>query len=165
MAKNTSPLLPSTQNLLEQLGERLGLARRRRKLTAAQVAERAGMAPLTLRNVEAGKPGVVIGSYLSVMQALGLEGDLALVGKEDPLGRQLQDMGLSARAGASVRVRADLSSSGPPLPPWGTEQTAQARKPAAAPPSLNVGSKGFVTTSDLSALLKPMARRPGKKKG
>lgn len=91
MAKTTSPLLPATSTLLKLLGERLRLARLRRQLSAKQVAERAGMAPMTLRNVEHGGAGVTIGAYVAVMQVLGIEQDLNLLAAADSVGRALQD--------------------------------------------------------------------------
>jgi transcriptional regulator with XRE-family HTH domain len=91
MAKKTSPLLPATTLGLNRFGERLRLARLRRQLTAKQVAERAGMTAVTLRNLEQGGSGVTIGAYLAVMQVLGIEQELDLLAKDDSLGRELQD--------------------------------------------------------------------------
>ena len=73
MAKKTAPLLPTTENLLRQFGDRLRLARLRRRLSAKHVAERVGMAPMTLRSLERGGSGVTMGAYLAVMQVLGSE--------------------------------------------------------------------------------------------
>src|SRR5258706_9573621 len=98
MAKKTAPLLPSANELLHHFGERLRLARLRRRLSAKQVAERAGMAPMTLRSLERGGSGVTMGAYLAVMQVLGVEKDLDLLGKADPVGRELQDAQLPAHA-------------------------------------------------------------------
>src|SRR5947199_8010493 len=96
MAKKTAALLPATDELLRQFGDRLRLARLRRRFSAKQVAERAGMSPMTLRSLERGGSGVTIGAYLAVMQVLGIEQDLNLLGKADPVGRQLQDAQLTA---------------------------------------------------------------------
>jgi transcriptional regulator with XRE-family HTH domain len=104
MPRRISPLLPSTDELLRQLGERLRLARLRRRLSAKHVATRAGMAPMTLRSVERGGSGVTIGAYLAVMQVLGVEKDLDLLAAADPTGRSLQDARLSAHRKAEPRM-------------------------------------------------------------
>jgi len=87
-------LLPTTSKILNRLGENLRLARKRRKLTSAQVAERAGIARSTLQLIEKGEPGVAMSSYLQVLFVLGLEKDLLQIAIDDELGRKLQDIEL-----------------------------------------------------------------------
>ena len=53
------------------------------------LAERAGMTRNTLRSIERGKSGVTLGAYANVLFCLGLENDLRLIGKDDPLGTQI----------------------------------------------------------------------------
>jgi transcriptional regulator with XRE-family HTH domain len=85
---------PSEQRRLQALGDRLRLARKRRRLPMQAVAARAGISRQTLYNVENGDPSVTLGSYLRVLAVLGLEQDLERLAAEDPLGRRLQDLAL-----------------------------------------------------------------------
>jgi transcriptional regulator with XRE-family HTH domain len=88
-------LLPKLTKILEEVGENIKLARLRRKLTAEQVSERAGISRSTLWQVEKGLPSVSFGTYAQVLFVLGLEKDLLLIAKDDILGRKLQDAELS----------------------------------------------------------------------
>lgn len=91
MAKKQPVVFPKSEEILSELGENIRLARLRRKLTAAQVAERAGMSRKSLARIEQGHPGAGIGHYLNVLNVFGLERDLLLLAKDDVLGRKLQD--------------------------------------------------------------------------
>lgn len=98
MSKKATILLPQTQEILNQMGEQIRLARLRRHLSAELVAERAGISRMTLSNIEKGSPSVAIGSYAAVLHALnGMDKDLLLVAKDDELGRKLQDLELPTR--------------------------------------------------------------------
>jgi transcriptional regulator with XRE-family HTH domain len=88
------PLLPKLQNILGQMGENIKLARLRRRLTADQVAERAGITRTTLWNIEKGSSQVAMGSYCQVLFVLGLADDLLKIATDDVFGRKLQDAGL-----------------------------------------------------------------------
>jgi transcriptional regulator with XRE-family HTH domain len=87
-------LLPKQAKIMAELGENIKLARLRRKLTAGQVAERAGISRRTLVSLEKGAPSVAMGTYVQVLFVLGLSDDLLNVAKDDVLGRKLQDAGL-----------------------------------------------------------------------
>lgn len=107
MGKNTVVLLPSVQKVLTELGENIKLARLRRGLSSELVAERAGISRATLVNVEKGSPSVAMGIYMSVLNSLGLEKDILLVGKDDELGRKLQDLQLVTRKRAPKTNKED----------------------------------------------------------
>lgn len=104
MSKKAVVLLPQTEEILEQMGEQIKLARLRRKLSMDLVAERAGISRTTLWAVEKGSPSVAIGIYAAVLHALNnMEKDLLLIAKDDELGRKLQDLGLVAKKRAPKR--------------------------------------------------------------
>ena len=99
-------LLPRLQRLLTEVGENLRLARLRRKLSAAQVAERAGISRPTLLAVEKGSATVSMGTYLMVLFVLGLEKSLLQLAADDELGRKLQDAGLVVKERAPKQPKA-----------------------------------------------------------
>lgn len=105
MAKNTmgTKLPRKLEQKMSVVGEQIKLARLRRNLSMAQVAERASCSSLTLSRVEKGLPTVSIGIYLRVLYALQLEDDILLLAKEDKLGRMLQDLNLIKRERASKK--------------------------------------------------------------
>lgn len=104
MTKKKTIILPKTRHILDEVGENIKLARLRRKFSSQQVAERANISRPTLIAIEKGKPTVSIGSYLLVLQVLGLEKDLLLVAKDDELGRKLQDASINTNYRAPKRI-------------------------------------------------------------
>ena len=105
MAKNTmgTKLPRKLEQRMEIVGEQIKLARLRRNLSVAQVAERATCSPLTVLRIEKGAPTVAIGIYLRVLYALQLDEDILWIAKEDRLGKSLQDLTLKSRERASKK--------------------------------------------------------------
>ena len=69
--------LPSSlRRTLRKLGEDVSVARRKRSLTAAMVAERVGVSRSTYLKVERGDPSVAMGTYAMTLFVLGLDGSL-----------------------------------------------------------------------------------------
>lgn len=91
------PMYLSQEKLLSNLGERLRLARLRRKLGIDVTCERAAISRMTLYRVEAGSASVALGTLLRILTVLGLEADLDLLARDDKLGRLLQDRDLAPR--------------------------------------------------------------------
>ncbi len=100
MARTVPPLLPRVSRVLRAMGDRVRQARLRRAYSAETVAQRAGIARMTLMRVERGDPAVALGIYARVLQALGLEAGLDYIATDDELGRKLQDAQLGERARA-----------------------------------------------------------------
>lgn len=79
---------------MEELGENIKLARKRRKLTTVQVSERADIDRTTLYKIEKGNSSVTIGAYFNVLRVLGLQDDFLKIAADDEFGRKLQDLDL-----------------------------------------------------------------------
>ena len=89
----------AVRKALGQLGSDLRDARRRRRLPMAVIADRAFTSRATLQRVEAGDPGVSMGIYAAVLQALGLLEPLGRLADPaiDTVGRALADEFLPQR--------------------------------------------------------------------
>ena len=92
------------EDKMKVVGEQTRLARLRRDLSIAQVAERATCSPVTISRVEKGAPTVAIGIYLRVLYALQLDDDILLLAQKDEIGRGLQDLRLKQRERASKKM-------------------------------------------------------------
>lgn len=116
MPRKPPLVFPQEQRLLSELGERLRLARKRRKLSNEVVAQRAGISRTTVYKVEAGDPGATLGSYVRVLAVLGLEGDLRQLASDDRVGRKLQDLALEPAPAARRRKSPPASATTPEDP-------------------------------------------------
>ena len=92
----------AAQNL-QIVGEQIRLARLRRDLSIAQIAERAMCNELSVMRVERGTPTVSMGIYLRILFALGLDESILCLAKDDEMGRTLQDLDLKHRQRASKK--------------------------------------------------------------
>ena len=106
MPKKSPIQFPATARQLAALGERLRLARLRRRYSAAAVAVRAGITRVTLARVEKGDARTSLGAFVAVLRVLGLHGGLDGLAKDDELGRKLQDLSLAVRRAAPRRQAA-----------------------------------------------------------
>lgn len=94
MKTKKQSILPKFNKVLEQMGGNIKIARKRRRLTMIQVAERADISRSTLHLIEKGNPGVAMGAYFNVIRVLGLQNDILKIAADDEFGRKLQDLEL-----------------------------------------------------------------------
>ena len=94
MSTKKQIIFPKHKKILEIFGENIKLARKRRKLTTIQVAERADISRNTLYLIEKGNPGVSVGAVFNVMRVLGLQDDFLKLAADDEFGRKLRDIEL-----------------------------------------------------------------------
>ncbi|WP_096780263.1 helix-turn-helix domain-containing protein [Zobellella denitrificans] len=132
--KRQAVVFPKEQKILQQLGENIRLAMKRRKITQTMIAERTGLSKPTLRNIERGESTVSIGHYLRVLAVLGLAEDLAKVALDDAMGRKLQDIALlkTTQPGARPASGRPSSTSGGMPPPPTPKASAPASQPASS---------------------------------
>jgi transcriptional regulator with XRE-family HTH domain len=125
MSKKSISLYPNQAAQMAAFGDRIRLARQRRKLTTTLFAERMGVSRETLRRVENGDSAVAFGTYLSGLQALGMSQDVDSLASNDVLGQKLQDAALVKQQRKSLPSKD--SQSAHPIP---DDQTVNAAQPS-----------------------------------
>lgn len=108
-----APTLPvPVRRALRKLGEDIRDARRRRRIPVAIMAERASISRTTLNKVEKGEPGVSVGTYATVLFALGLADRLAALAdaSTDVVGLELEEEHLPQRIRGPRKARAAPSA-------------------------------------------------------
>ena len=98
-ARKSIPLPFPVLRALRKLGQDIRDARRRRRIPAAILAERASIVRVTLNKIERGDAGVHIGNYAAVLFALGLVDRIADLADatHDKVGRDLEEERLPER--------------------------------------------------------------------
>jgi transcriptional regulator with XRE-family HTH domain len=87
---DTAPL--AVRDGARRIGERVALARKRRRLTLRELASKAGISYDTARAVEAGNLQTGLGAYLAALWAMGLEAEFEAIAdpERDDEGKQLE---------------------------------------------------------------------------
>ncbi|HEY5473162.1 MAG TPA: helix-turn-helix transcriptional regulator [Candidatus Limnocylindrales bacterium] len=101
MTRPARDLYPKTAERARALGERLRVARLRRRITEGEMAVRVGVSRPTIRRLESGDLTVSLAVLARMLEVLALDSDLNLVAQEDELGGRLTD----ARLGRPRRTQ------------------------------------------------------------
>src|SRR5450756_1697312 len=106
-AQSASAIPIPVARALRKLGHDIRDARRRRRIPVAILAERASISRTTLNKAEKGEPGVSLGTYATVLFALGMVDRLADVAdpRHDAVGRELEEENLPERIRLSRRPK------------------------------------------------------------
>ena len=106
---STSTLPVTARKALTKLGADITVARKKRRISTASMAERAFLSRSTLARIEKGDPTVSMGAYLSVLAILGLAKHLGQVADRtnDTLGLDLDEDRLPRRirSGSQIKMR------------------------------------------------------------
>jgi transcriptional regulator with XRE-family HTH domain len=99
VTKSRTALPLRVQRAIEKLGADISVARRRRGISHALMAERAFISPSTLVRVEKGDPGVSLGILASLLFVLEMTHRLAALADpgQDPVGLALDEERLPKR--------------------------------------------------------------------
>lgn len=98
----------SLRKALAKLGADLAIARKRRSLTIAMVAERVNVASATIKRVEKGDPDVRLGVYAMTLFVLGFGDRISMLvdPARDETGMLLDEARLPARVRPPKKPRA-----------------------------------------------------------
>lgn len=107
-SKAVKMLSPGALSALAALGRQIRLARKRRRMTQAELAARAGITDRTVRSLEAGEPATTLGSLAAVLAIFGLEQHLAGVARDDPQGEALAEAQLGRRVRPKKKLDTDF---------------------------------------------------------
>ena len=88
-----------TRRALSRLGRDISQARRRHRLSCADLAAQMGVSLSTVRRLERGAPGVALHALLDALRVLGLLGDFSALfeTRNDAIGLIVQDEHLPKR--------------------------------------------------------------------
>lgn len=97
--KRKAPLPVPVRRSLYKLGQDIRDARRRRRITAKLMAERAGISRATVSKIERGDQATSLGNYASILFVLGMINRLSDLADatSDLTGRQLEEERLPQR--------------------------------------------------------------------
>lgn len=91
-SRRRAVVFPRQQRILEQLGENIELALKRRHISQDLLHQRTAISKPTLRRIIRGDSTVSIGHYMIVLSVLGLENDLGMVASDRELIGKLESI-------------------------------------------------------------------------
>ena len=100
-AVKNAKALPEVRQKLVHMGEYIRIARKRRRLTMAEVAERLGVGYQTIFRMEHGDPSVAVSVYMSALWLFGLDQAVveAIHPDNDESGKALERARMPKRVG------------------------------------------------------------------